>query len=257
MILPLSGCIVPSTKPSTSSTKRYKLDHDKGPHHTEKIPNVHEIPDAKPVAIPKSKIGNPKTYTVFKKSYQVLPSSKGYKERGKASWYGKKFHGYHTSNGEIYDMYGMSAAHKTLPLPTFAKVTNVDNGKSVIVKINDRGPFHGDRIIDLSYAAATKLGILHKGTANVEIEAIEPSMPNLKKYLQVAAFTKEANAKKMAAQLKTITKDHPIKIKQHKSKSKILYLVHIGPIHDEQVLMNLRTHLIANKYPNPIDIHVD
>ena len=95
----------------------------------------------------------------------MLPDSKAYKEKGTASLNGKKFHGYHTSNGEVYDMYGMSAAHKTLPLPTYAKVTNLENGKSVIVKINDRGPFHEDRIIDLSYTAASKLGILGTGSA--------------------------------------------------------------------------------------------
>ncbi|HAH03554.1 MAG TPA: septal ring lytic transglycosylase RlpA, partial [Vibrio sp.] len=93
-------------------------------------------------------------------------------EKGKASWYGKKFHGHLTSNGEIYDMYSMSAAHKTLPIPSYVKVTNTDNNKTTIVRINDRGPFHEGRIIDLSYAAAYKLDVLRTGTANVEIEVI-------------------------------------------------------------------------------------
>src|SRR5690606_1206077 len=120
------------------------------------------------------------------------------KERGKASWYGKKFHGYHTSNGEIYDMYGMTAAHKTLPLPTYAKVTNLKNGKSIIVRINDRGPFHDDRVIDLSYAAASKLGILENGTADVEVHAIDSPVTIEENYLQVGAFSNRDNAKQLA-----------------------------------------------------------
>jgi len=132
------------------------------------------IPDAVPKAEPKSKYGNPESYVVFGKRYYTKGSSKGYVERGLASWYGKKFHGQRTSSGERYDMYAMTAAHKTLPLPTYARVTNVTNGRSAVVKINDRGPFHGNRIIDLSYSAARKLGVVAKGTAMVEIRAIDP-----------------------------------------------------------------------------------
>ncbi len=177
----VTGCFSFKAKPKTTTPapkakpKRYKIEQDIGPHHSEPIPDFSKIPNAVPKHEPKSRIGNPKTYTVFNKTYCVMQSSKGYKERGTASWYGKKFHGYHTSNGEIYDMYGMSAAHKTLPLPTYAKVTNLSNGKHVIVKINDRGPFHDDRLIDLSYAAASKLGILATGTAKVEIQALDPA----------------------------------------------------------------------------------
>ena len=127
-----------------------------------------------PKVEPKSKYGNPKSYVVFGQRYHTLPTAKGYVEQGIASWYGTKFHGRRTSSGETYDMYAMTAAHKTLPLPTYARVTNKKNGRSIIVRINDRGPFHDNRIIDLSYAAATKLGIVTTGTGLVEVRAIDP-----------------------------------------------------------------------------------
>jgi rare lipoprotein A len=131
-------------------------------------------PDAVPKVEPKSKLGNMHSYVVFGKTYYTKASSRGYVERGIASWYGPKFHGRKTSSGEPYDMHQMTAAHKTLPLPTYALVRNLENGRSAIVKINDRGPFVGDRIIDLSYAAAKKLGVDQKGTAHVEIVSIDP-----------------------------------------------------------------------------------
>lgn len=125
-----------------------------------------------PRNLPKSRYGNPETYTVFGQQYSVLDTAEGYQERGIASWYGSKFHGRKTSSGEVYDMYGITAAHKSLPLPTFVRVSNLDNGQSLIVKVNDRGPFHADRVIDLSYGAAARLGVLDKGTAPVEVTAI-------------------------------------------------------------------------------------
>ncbi|MCB1738262.1 MAG: septal ring lytic transglycosylase RlpA family protein [Gammaproteobacteria bacterium] len=140
--------------------------------------DVSNIPDAVPRPEPRSRYGNPESYTVFGKRYHVMESAQGYVERGTASWYGKKFHGRLTSNREPYDMLGMTAAHKSLPLPTFVRVTNLDNGRSVVVRVNDRGPFHGDRIIDLSYAAAMKLGIAQKGTGHVEVRALDPSSPS-------------------------------------------------------------------------------
>jgi rare lipoprotein A len=134
-------------------------------------------PDAVPKVEPKSKYGNPASYVVFGKRYKTKTSSAGHVERGVASWYGKKFHGRKTSSGERYDMYAMTAAHKSLPLPTYAKVTNLENGRTAVVRINDRGPFHGDRVIDLSYTAARKLGVVSKGTAVVEVRAIDPRKP--------------------------------------------------------------------------------
>ncbi|SDN87376.1 septal ring lytic transglycosylase RlpA family protein [Vreelandella arcis] len=138
-------------------------------------PDVSQVPDAEPRDEPHSRAGNRSTYEVWGKTYHVLPDADGYSKRGLASWYGKKFHGYATSNGEIYDMYKMSAAHRSLPLPTFARVTNERNGQSVIVRVNDRGPFHSEREIDLSYAAAARLDILDEGTGAVKVEAIDPA----------------------------------------------------------------------------------
>jgi rare lipoprotein A len=135
------------------------------------------VPDAMPRTEPRSRYGNPPFYDVFGKRYYVLSSSIGYWERGVASWYGPGFHKVRTSTGEPYDMYGMTAAHKTLPLPAYVRVTNLQNGRSIVVRVNDRGPFVGNRIIDLSYTAAAKLDMLRNGTALVEVRAIDPSTP--------------------------------------------------------------------------------
>jgi rare lipoprotein A len=124
---------------------------------------------------PRSRTGNPPFYDVLGKRYFVLSSSVGYAERGVASWYGPGFHKVRTSTGETYDMYAMTAAHKTLPLPAYVRVTNLQNGRSVVVRVNDRGPFVGNRIIDLSYTAASKLDMLRNGTAMVEVRTVEPA----------------------------------------------------------------------------------
>lgn len=137
-------------------------------------PDVSRLPEPVPRAEPRARYGNHSPYVVLGRRYHVMDSAEGYVERGVASWYGTKFHGRPTSSFEPYDMYAFTAAHKTLPLPTFARVTNLENGRSVMVRINDRGPFHADRLIDLSYAAAVKLGIHIRGTGPVEVEAIVP-----------------------------------------------------------------------------------
>jgi len=134
--------------------------------------DVSSIPNAEPRFEVRTRAGNKSPYTVLGKTYRVLPESDGFKERGIASWYGNKFHGRRTSNGEIYNMYGMTAAHKNLPIPSYVKVTNLDNGRSIVVRVNDRGPFHDGRVIDLSYAGASKLDYLKRGTARVEVEAL-------------------------------------------------------------------------------------
>ncbi len=140
---------------------------------------------------PKSKYGNPTSYVVFGRRYFVLDSSQGYVEQGIASWYGTKFHGRRTSSGETYDMYAMTAAHKSLPLPTYARVTNKKNGRSIIVRINDRGPFVKNRIIDLSYSAATKLGIVTTGTGLVEVRAIDPRSTDARRAVQRKELPKD------------------------------------------------------------------
>ncbi|MCG6862576.1 MAG: septal ring lytic transglycosylase RlpA family protein [Chromatiaceae bacterium] len=196
----LSGC---------SST----IDRDSA---TGNPPDLSSIEDAQPKIEPKSKYGNPETYVVFGKRYYTKASSKGYVERGIASWYGKKFHGRKTSSGERYDMYGMTAAHKTLPLPTYARVTNVKNGRSAVVKINDRGPFHGKRVIDLSYTAARKLGVVATGTAMVEVRAIDPSRPGTERQdsflasADDAAETRSPAPEKVLAARKTPAAKKPV-----------------------------------------------
>lgn len=159
---------------STGGGGRYAMDKD-APPDGEIVLDPDNIPDAIPVFEQRTPAGNKTPYTVLGETYEVMPESKGYTETGKVSWYGKKFHGYRTSNGETYDMYKMSAAHKTLPIPSYVRVTNLANGRSGIVRVNDRGPFHSERIMDLSYAAAVKLDVVRTGTAMVKLEAIEPS----------------------------------------------------------------------------------
>jgi rare lipoprotein A len=144
------------------------------PPPAERPPAPDSVPDMVPRNEPRSRNGNPPFYDVLGKRYFVLSSSVGYAERGVASWYGPGFHKVRTSTGEPYDMYGMTAAHKTLPLPAYVRVTNLQNGRSIVVRVNDRGPFVGNRIIDLSYTAAAKLDMLRNGTAMVEVRSLEP-----------------------------------------------------------------------------------
>jgi rare lipoprotein A len=140
--------------------------------------NIDAVPDAVPRPETRSAHGNPPFYEVFGQRYYVMASASGYVERGVASWYGPNFHGVNTSSGELYDMYGMTAAHKTLPLPCYARVTNLRNGRSVVVRINDRGPFVANRLIDLSYTAAAKLDMLREGTTLVEVRTLVPGAPD-------------------------------------------------------------------------------
>jgi rare lipoprotein A len=190
-----------------------------------------DVEDAVPKKEPLARYGNHSPYTVLGKTYTVLPSSEGYLERGIASWYGSKFHGRRTSSGELYDMRLATAAHRSLPLPTYAEVTNLDNGRRMVVKINDRGPFHPDRIIDLSYAAAVKLGVDQTGTARVEVRAIDvdhPQRPPVKvadgTFLQVGAFSKRGAAEDLAGQM-VAAQLKPVSVQ----KSRGLYKVWIGP----------------------------
>lgn len=164
----------PSQKSSTAVRSAPGLDINRA--HKDGAPwwdvDVSRIPDATPTLHTGPYKANP--YTVLGKTYFPLQDSKTYVQSGTASWYGTKFHGQNTANGEVYDLYGMSAAHKTLPLPSYVRVTNLDNNRSVILRVNDRGPFYSDRIIDLSYAAAKKLGYAEIGTARVKVEGIDP-----------------------------------------------------------------------------------
>lgn len=171
LVLSLGACGQLGKRPATGG---FSSTDDSGPTGPVDLSGVEE-PIPTPLVI--SKYGNPTSYEVFGKTYRVMDTAQGYSEKGIASWYGRKFHGRRTSSGEPYDMYKFTAAHKTLPIPVFARVTNLENGESIIVRINDRGPFHGDRIIDLSYAAAHRLGIAGKGTGLVEVTALAGGTP--------------------------------------------------------------------------------
>lgn len=213
--------------------------------------------DAEPKYEPTSKLGNPPSYAVLGKRYYVMKQRKGFTERGIASWYGKKFHGRKTSNGEIYDMYAMTAAHKTLPLPAYVKVRNLQNGREVVVRVNDRGPFHAGRIIDLSYAAAKKLDIIRKGTGRVEIRDISLSKSgNLKgvqsaaknrMFIQIGAFSDRSNADNLSD-----TIEHPnlpaIRVKADSMTTHPVYRVQLGPLDSHSEAEKVIEHLIKQGY---------
>ncbi len=202
--------------------------------------DIMAVADAVPRHEKRTRAGNPGHYQVLGRNYTVKKYSKGYRERGIASWYGTKFHGRKTANGEIYNMYAMTAAHKTLPIPSYVRVTHLKNKRSVVVRINDRGPFHGNRLIDLSYAAAVKLGIQKSGTGFVEVAALEPEEntrdvqvqnqeENEKLYLQVGAFSNQSNARQLQQKIEGYQLAR-IQMKISQMKGDTLYKVLIGPI---------------------------
>ena len=217
------------------------------------------VPDAVPQPEPRSKYGNASSYVVFGRRYYTLATSRGYVERGVASWYGRKFHGRRTSSGEPYDMYAMTAAHRSLPIPTYVAVTHLSNGRRIIVRVNDRGPFHANRIIDLSYAAAKKLGIVRTGTGLVEVRAIDPSASPAvsgggpapervadptRLFLQVGAFTVHDNAQRMKTRLHSVS-DRNVHIIQVLSGAQPIYRVRLGPLEDVEQADRLAERLSA------------
>lgn len=240
---------------TSCSTGRYQHTNDSTPT---RVPTNTELKDAIARAEPHSRGGN-RNYQVRGKSYSVLTNADNFEQVGTASWYGKKFHGHLTSNGEIYDMYSMSAAHKNLPLPTYVKVTNIANKKSVIVRVNDRGPFHQSRIIDLSYSAAYKLDMLKTGTAQVKITSLTDFKKKItttsvgklqtknenKNYIQVFATSKIDLAQKTA---KTLAKKYQQSVNYPKQGK--FYKVQIGPIVNTDNINNILQTLKKNGYPN-------
>lgn len=207
-------------------------------------PDISKLVEPVPKVEPRSLYGNKSPYTVLGQTYRVLPSARGYDERGIASFYGNKFDGYKTSSLETYDMYGFSAASKTLPLPSYARVTNLENGRSVIVRVNDRGPFHRDRVIDLSYAAAVKIGIWPKGTGLVEVRGIDPGQPLPEPspppavtarspgiYLQVGAFSDADNAERLAQRLRQ-AQLAPVQVIEVAVNGRSVHRVRVGPLPD-------------------------
>ena len=196
----------------------------------------------------KSEYGNPSSYVVHGKRYYVLDDADGFVQRGIASWYGMKFHGRRTSSGEIYDMHGMTAAHKTLPIPIYVHVKNLDNGRSTVVRVNDRGPFIDGRIIDLSYAAAKKLGVRGPGTANVEISVVhegqtQPSSvvraipltdqpeKDVPLFIQMGSFASHANASTLVRNLHAAN-ETSASISALQTDDGLFYRVRVGPLYD-------------------------
>lgn len=268
----LLSCAEKSSKPDLS-------DQDGPP--TQQV-NVADIPDAIVQPTRRSKYGNPSSYVVFGKRYHVMSSAEGYKKQGIASWYGSKFHGRRTSSGEPYDMHAMTAAHKTLPLPTYVKVTNLKNGRQVILKVNDRGPFHDKRIIDLSHTAAVKLGIKATGTGHVEVEALfadkvsektkatesrikqdstaaasqqSPVPVTLQNkadlYLQLGAFSQSQNAHNLKLKLSSDIAADKVHISNTLKNNQPLYRVRIGPVKTIAQADELSEMLIQKGFQKP------
>ncbi|WP_225670458.1 septal ring lytic transglycosylase RlpA family protein [Thalassolituus marinus] len=237
-VLILQGC----------SVSRYQHAQDFTP---EPIHDLSTLQEPTPKLEPRSAMGNPSRYTVWGKEYEVLPTAQGYKERGTASWYGMKFHGHQTSNGEIYDVYQFTAAHKTLPLPSYVRVTRVDSGESVIVRVNDRGPFHDGRIIDLSYAAAVRLGINKQGTALVDVEVIQPPSAESVRWVQVSALSDIKAAMRLQQELQRglLPLNWPVGISTSDGE-RPLHKVRIGPVPEgdalNEVLAKLKNINIAS-----------
>ncbi len=231
---------------------RYAVAHDFAPLRPI---SPDEVFDAVPQADPLLAVGNMSPYVVDGVSYEVLDNYRGYREQGIASWYGAKFSGHETSNGELYDVYLPSAAHKSLPIPSYVRVTNLDNGQSLVVRVNDRGPFHSDRLIDLSYAAAVKLGYMEKGTARVEVAVIDvigvddrrDDAYGMYRYLQLGAFGKEATARTLMQELQALL-SAPVFISQVDAGGTLLYRVRVGPVDDTNQLLALQQQLQDSGY---------
>jgi rare lipoprotein A len=242
---------------------RYSIQQDHAPQ-ADRV-RMQQLPQPSPRSETRSRYGNGPTYRVWGITYEVMDSAEGYLEDGIASWYGAKFHGHRTSSGEPYDMYQLSAAHKTLPLPSWARVTNLDNGKSTIVRVNDRGPFHPDRVIDLSWAAAVKLDIDQRGTGRVRVEALTPEPARASTtvtaastsppppaisglFLQVGAFSQARSAQQLQQELQQLF-SWPVAIRSQNS----IHRVWLGPFSNEQERLSARQSLTAAGYPSPVN----
>lgn len=238
-------------------------EQDRGP---DRPVDLSSVPDAEPRHEVRTTAGNRSPYTVLGQTYYLMEDETDYKERGIASWYGKKFHGRRTSNGEVYDMYAMTAAHKKLPIPSYVRVTNLENDKQIVVRVNDRGPFHENRIIDLSYAAAQRLGFADQGVAEVEVEIIvpddqpppplradgdgfEPGRAELdvdvaEAFLQVGAYGALASAEAEARRLETLI-ELPVVI-HSRTQAPEIHRVRIGPLARDEQARQLREQLRNN-----------
>lgn len=200
MLLALAACSVSSPRPDTSAPSAdaaaprkpggYYLDDGPGPSPP---PNLGEISDPEPRAEP-IKASTSRPYTAFGRTYVPMTQLAPYQARGTASWYGRRYHGQPTASGEPYDMYAMTAAHPTLPIPSYARVTNLRTGKTVVVRINDRGPFRGERLIDLSYTAAYKLGMIGTGSDLVEVQSVLPGLPSTPSSIEAGVASRDTSS---------------------------------------------------------------
>lgn len=246
---------------SRPQSSRYRDGSDSVPDGPP--PDISKLPEPVPRVEPRSLYGNKSPYTVLGKTYRVLPTARGYDERGIASFYGNKFHGYKTSSLENYDMYAFSAASKTLPLPSYARVTNLQNGKSVIVRVNDRGPFVAGRLIDLSYAAAVKIGIWPKGTGLVEVRGIDPRQSSAELppppvvtarqpgiYLQVGAFSDIDNAERVASRLRE-AHFAPVQVIEADVNGHRVRRVRVGPLNDVESADRVSARIEQMGLPRP------
>lgn len=262
----------PEQSPESPNAGRYSISQDRAPT---RIVDLASIPEIIPEPLNRTGAGNRSPYTVLGKSYEVMPTEEGYNERGVASWYGEKFHGHKTSNGEVFDMFLASAAHKSLPIPSFLRVTNLDNNRNIVVRVNDRGPFHGDRVIDLSYAAALKLGYADRGTARVQLESIVATgtsgdravrasnsvwnetlrvSSTGSKYVQVGAFSDLSAAQEVTSRVEEIT-SLPVFIRTvNTSNNKILHRVRVGPISDPGQIQRVRESVVAANLGSPYTV---
>ena len=262
----------PEQSPESPNAGRYSISQDRAPT---RIIDLSSIPEVIPEPLNRTGAGNRSPYTVLGKSYEVMPTEEGYNERGVASWYGEKFHGHKTSNGEVFDMFLASAAHKSLPIPSFLRVTNLDNNRNIVVRVNDRGPFHGDRVIDLSYAAALKLGYADRGTARVQLESIVATgtsgdravrasnsvwnetlrvSSTGSKYVQVGAFSDLSAAQEVTSRVEEIT-SLPVFIRTvNTSNNKILHRVRVGPISDPGQIQRVRESVVAANLGSPYTV---
>lgn len=244
LVLFTVGCSAPDS--------RYDQRHDSAPL---KSIMADEVADAVPRPDPILAAGNKSPYVINGVTYEVLEDARGYREFGIASWYGAKFDGFETSNGEIFDVYKASAAHRTLPIPAYARVTNLDNGRSMIVRVNDRGPFHAGRLIDLSYGAAVKLGFAEAGTAPVEVEVIDVVGTEDRRdvplgeyrYLQIGAFSQEASALRVRDELRSLTGEL-VFVAPVQAGQALLYRVRVGPVDDPARLAALQQKLRLRGY---------
>lgn len=251
-VLLLAGCAS-----SGSSGGRYAQRHDAYPATA---PDVSSVQNATVTDEPYSKQGN-KDYRLRGQSYSIIRHPIGFTQVGYASWYGTKFHGYHTANGETYDMYAMTAAHKRLPLPSFVRVTNLANGKQVVVRVNDRGPFHPGRIIDLSYAAAYKLDMLKSGTAKVRIEVVSapeketvlaPIKAQRPIFVQVIASRDRQRANALGSRYADL-----VHSRYQLSEQDGLYKVQLGPLKDELAAEHLIEKLKSLGIGKPFKVYAE